>query len=155
MLRFVPVASVADIQRCYEFRIALEGPAAALAAERRSDADLVELDAALGELESCIQEGRLGVEADARFHAAIAAASHNPFHRSVQRSLEPSIAVGMNLARNLSLLRPAVRLRVVQDEHVLIAEAIKAGDPAQARVAMETHIESARRRVFEGSALRD
>jgi DNA-binding FadR family transcriptional regulator len=155
MLRFVPVASVADIQRCYEFRIALEGAAAALAAERRSDADLAELDAALAALESCIGEGRLGVEADARFHAAVAAASHNPFHLSVQRSLEPSIAVGMNLARNLSLLRPAVRLRVVQDEHVLIAEAIAAGNSDQARAAMETHIESARRRVFEGSALRD
>jgi DNA-binding FadR family transcriptional regulator len=155
MLRFVPVASVTDIQRCYEFRIVLEGAAAALAAERRNEADLAELDAALAELDACIRDGRLGVEADARFHAAVAAASHNPFHLSVQRSLEPSIAVGMNLARNLSLLRPAVRLRVVQDEHVLIARAIADGHPEQARAAMETHVGNARRRVFEGSAMRD
>jgi GntR family transcriptional regulator, transcriptional repressor for pyruvate dehydrogenase complex len=155
VLRFVPVGSVADIQRCFEFRVGLEGAAAALAAERWGDEDLSEIKAALLDLESCIREGRLGVEADARFHRAIAQATHNPFHMSVQRSLEPHVAFGMNLARNLSLLRPAARLRIVQREHEIIVEAIEARDGTRARTAMEAHVENARRRVFEGTQPHD
>jgi GntR family transcriptional regulator, transcriptional repressor for pyruvate dehydrogenase complex len=151
VLRFVPVGSVADIQRCFEFRVGLEGAAAALAALRWEEEDLAEIRAALEDLDDCIREGRLGVEADARFHRGIAEATHNPFHVSVQRSLEPHVAFGMNLARNLSLLRPAARLRIVQDEHEVIVAAIEARDSARAQKAMEVHVENARRRVFEGT----
>ena len=61
----------------------------------------------------------------------------------------------MNLARNLSLLRPAARLRIVQDEHEVIVEAIEARDPAPGATAMEAHVENARRRVFEGTQPND
>src|SRR5215204_4715432 len=125
VLRFVPVNSIADIQRCFEFRAGLEGTAAALAAERRDEDDLANIKAALDELDDCIRTGRLGVEADERFHLAVAEATHNHFHVSVQRSLQPHITFGMNLARNLSLLRPTTRLEIVQDEHVAIVEAIE------------------------------
>jgi GntR family transcriptional repressor for pyruvate dehydrogenase complex len=155
VLRFVPVGSIADIQRCFEFRVALEGAAAALAAERRDEEDLRAIKAALDELDDCIRTGRLGVEADERFHLAVAEATHNHFHIAVQRSLQPHIAFGMNLARNLSLLRPATRLQIVQDEHVAIVAAIERRDPAAARAAMETHIENARHRVFEGTSGED
>ena len=152
VLRFVPVASIADIQRCYEFRVGLEGAAAALAAERWERDDLIEIKAALQALEECIRGDRLGAEEDARFHRAVAHATRNAYHASVQGSLEPNIAVGMSLARNLTLLRPAARLRVVQDEHLGVVNAIEARDPAGARSAMEAHIRNARRRVFEGPA---
>jgi GntR family transcriptional regulator, transcriptional repressor for pyruvate dehydrogenase complex len=155
VLRFVPVGSIADIQRCFEFRVGLEGAAAALAAERWEEEDLAEIKAALQDLEECIRDGRLGVDADARFHRAIAQATHNPFYVSVQRSLEPHTAFGMNLARNLSLLRPATRLAIVQKEHEVIVEAIEARSGSRARIAMETHIENARRRVFEGTQRKD
>ena len=56
----------------------------------------------------------------------------------------------MNLTRNLSLRRNGARLRMVQDEHVEIFDAIKRRDGARARAAMEAHIENARRRMFEG-----
>jgi GntR family transcriptional regulator, transcriptional repressor for pyruvate dehydrogenase complex len=151
VLRFVPVGSIADIQRCFEFRVDLEGAAAALAALRWEHDDLDEIRASLDDLEACIRENRLGVEADARFHRAIARATHNPFHFSVQRSLEPHITFGMNLARNLSLLRPGTRLRVVQDEHVAIGEAIECRDSDAARRLMQIHVTNARNRVFEGT----
>lgn len=152
VLRFVPVNSVADIQRCFEFRTGLEGAAAALAAERWDEADLKAIRAALDDLADCIRTSRLGVEADERFHLAVAEATHNHFHVSVQRSLQPHIAFGMNLARNLSLLHPGARLEIVQNEHVAIVDAIERRDAAAARAAMETHIENARHRVFEGTA---
>ena len=109
ILRLVPLGSLADVQRCYEFRFGLEGSAAALAAERRDQADLAAMKDALCELQACVRDGRLGVEVDARLHLAIATATHNFFHVSIQQSLAPHISIGINLTRSLSLLRPAAR----------------------------------------------
>src|ERR671916_1388904 len=55
VLQFVPVGSIADIQRCFEFRVGLEGAAAALAAARWEDQDLADIKAAFDELELCIK----------------------------------------------------------------------------------------------------
>jgi DNA-binding FadR family transcriptional regulator len=152
VLRFVPVSSVADIQRCFEFRHGLEGIAAALAAERWEDSDMAEIRAAFEALEASTKNFKLGVDADEKFHLAIAKATHNPYHISVQSSLQPNIVFGMSLTRNLSLLRTQERLREVQDEHRAIMEAVSARMPAAARAAMQMHIDSARRRMFENTA---
>ncbi len=128
VLRFVPVSSIADIQRCFEFRHGLEGIAAALAAERWEDSDLAEIRAAFDALEASANDFKAGVDADERFHMAIAKATHNAYHVSVQSSLQPHIVFGMSLTRNLSLLRTAERLREVQDEHRAIMDAIAARD---------------------------
>lgn len=154
VLRFVPVGSIGDIQRCFEFRVGLESAAAALAAERWEDADLAEIHTCHEELEICIKTGELGVGADARFHEAIARATHNHYHVSVQSSLEAHIALGMNLTRNLSMLRTDARLRLVQKEHTTILAAIEKRDATAARSAMENHIENARRRMFEGAPVK-
>lgn len=150
VLRFVPVSSIADIQRCFEFRAGLEGAAAALAAVRAQERDIAEIKAALDDLEKCIETRELGVEADERFHLAVARATHNHYHISVQTSLQPHIASGMHLTRNLSILRAEARLRLVQEEHVAILEAIEARESLRARAAMEMHINNARYRIFEG-----
>jgi DNA-binding FadR family transcriptional regulator len=150
LLRFVPVSSIADVQRGFEFRAGLEGAAAALAAERWEDGDIAEIRHALAALDRCIANGELGVDADVRFHRAVAQATHNPYHIAVQETLQAQIAFGMNLTRNLSL-RQAARLRLVQNEHVAIVAALEARDAARARAAMEHHIENARRRMFEGT----
>jgi DNA-binding FadR family transcriptional regulator len=155
VMRFAPIGSLSDIRRCFEFRVDLEGAAAALAAERWEPTDLEEIRGAFDGLEAAIRDGLLGVEADERFHRAVAAAAHNHYYLQVQSFLQPHIAVGMNLMRNLSLLRPQERLRLVQDEHAAIVAAIEARDPVAARAAMETHIGNARRRMFEGTPGRD
>jgi len=152
VLKFAPVGSIADIQRCFEFRVGLEGAAAALAARRWEKDDLAEIRQKLGALEACIREGSVGVDADEQFHLAIAKATHNGYYVAVQSSLQPHIAFGMTLTRNLSLLRTRERLRLVQDEHIAIVEAIAAREPKKARLAMEKHIENARARMFEGAA---
>jgi GntR family transcriptional regulator, transcriptional repressor for pyruvate dehydrogenase complex len=152
ILRFAPVSSIADIQRGFEFRAALEGAAAALAAQRWQDEDIAAIRRALAALDRCIAHGELGVDADVDFHRAVAQATHNPYHIAVQATLHAHIAFGMTLTRNLSL-RDAARLRRVQDEHVAIVAAIEARDAVGARAAMERHIENARRRMFEGSPI--
>lgn len=151
VLDFAPVGSIADIQRTFEFRAALEGEAAYLAAKRRTDSDLESLRHALKVLDKCVAEGNLGVEADESFHIAICRASDNQYFVSARTSMKSNILAGMNLTRNLSLLRPQERMQLVQAEHYAIFDAILASDQDAARLAMRSHVENARDRVFEGT----
>lgn len=148
---FAPVGSVADIQRTFEFRAAVEGEAAFLAAQRRSETDLAHLETALRELDRCIESGELGVEADEAFHVAICEASHNRYFAVARTAMKENILTGMNLTRNLSLTKSRERLELVQREHYAIMDAVRAQDPDTARMQMRAHVENARKRVFEGS----
>jgi GntR family transcriptional repressor for pyruvate dehydrogenase complex len=150
VLRFTPIGSIADIQRCYEFRLDLEPGAAALAALRRDTDSIAAIEAALQSLEQILRTAELGVDADFQFHMAIAKASRNQFYAATMASLHRNVTFGMNLARNLTLTRPRARLDLVQGEHIAVLDAIRAGDPAAARQAMWLHIDNARHRVFEG-----
>lgn len=150
-LRLAPIGSVADLMRCFEVRMALEGEAAALAAARRSDDDLAEMQAALDELERVIVARELGVEADIRFHSAIARATANPLFESAMQALSVHTFHGMRVARNLSLRASVERMRLVQAEHARVFEAIREQDPSAARDAMRAHIENARTRMLTDS----
>jgi len=150
VLHFAQVRSLADVQRCFEFRAGLESVAAALAAERWQAEDLAEIEAALEALEACLGSGELGADEDRRFHEAVAKATRNPYHVAVQCSLAPHIAVGMNITRHLSRMRTPERIRAVQDEHVAIVEAIRRRDAGAAAEAMRRHVLNARQRMFEG-----
>ncbi|MBD9497936.1 FadR/GntR family transcriptional regulator [Ensifer sp. ENS01] len=150
VLRFAQVGSLADVQRCFEFRAGHEAAAAALAAERWQEEDLQNLREALEVLERCVKTGTVGIEEDRQFHEAVARATRNPYYISIQESLAPHIATGMNITRQLSLLRTPERLRSVQSEHDAIFEAIGQRDSEGARLAMQRHILNARQRMFEG-----
>lgn len=152
VLRFGPVGSIADIQRCFEFRVDVEGGAAARAATGWERDDLIAIKKAYDGLDVCIREGQLGVDADAELHLAIARATHNSYYATTQDLLLSHIKIGMSVTRSLSLLRPSERLLLVQREHAAIVSAIEQRDAQAARQAMETHIENARRRMFEGAS---
>ncbi len=151
VLHFAPIGSIADIQRCLEFRIELEGSMAKLAALRRDNENLKNIKAALDALDECIRTDRLGVEADRQFHMEVCNATKNSFFISVYESFQSQIEFGMNLARNLSLMKPATRLQLVQHEHVAIYEAIRDRDPERAQAAMVAHLGNARWRMFQGT----
>ncbi|MEL6521081.1 MAG: FadR/GntR family transcriptional regulator [Pseudomonadota bacterium] len=151
MLDFAPVGSIADIQRTFEFRAAIEGEAAYIAALRRNQNDLDVMSATLTELDRCIRDGELGVEADEAFHAAVCAAADNKYFLAARNAIRSNILVGMDVNRNLSLIGPQERLRLVQSEHYAVIAAIEQGDAETARQAMRDHVENARRRVFDGS----
>ncbi len=146
-----PIGDVADLMRCMEYRIALEGEAAFLAAERRSEGDLKKMAKALDDLDRVIASGEVGSEADQRFHLAIAAAAQNRFFMHAMETIAEHTVKGMELARKLSLRRSARRLQVVQEEHVRIFRAIEAEDAHGARDAMRTHIDNARIRILTNS----
>lgn len=147
---FSPIGSIADIQRCFVFRVAVEGEIAAIAARVRDPDGMTRLHGAFAALEIITEQGKLGVEEDVAFHRAVAEATGNHFFVATLQSLHDQIAAGMNLNRNLSLIQPRSRLLMVQVEHKAVVDAIEAGDEAGARTAMHTHLECARRRIFEG-----
>jgi GntR family transcriptional regulator, transcriptional repressor for pyruvate dehydrogenase complex len=150
VLEFAPVGSIADIQRTFEFRAAIEGEAAYLAAERRTDSALAKMRAQLEELDRCVREGELGVDADEAFHQTICEASGNQYFTTARSSMKANILTGLNLTRNLSLSKPRERMELVQREHYRIFEAIKNRDQKGARDAMRAHVENAKNRVFQG-----
>jgi DNA-binding FadR family transcriptional regulator len=151
LLRLAPIGSIADLMRCFEVRIALEGEVAHLAASRRTEDDLQAIKAALEELDGVIARGEVGSEADIRFHKAIAVASKNKLFVATLETLATHVFQGMTVARNLSLKRSQARLQLVQEEHIAIYEAIKREDPEAARATMRAHIDNARTRVLSDS----
>jgi DNA-binding FadR family transcriptional regulator len=155
LARFAPLQSIADVQRCFEFRIGLEEKAAMLAAERHDMAQLAAIDEALLGLDAAIRGGELGHDADFAFHLAVAEASGNRYFPDVLGMLRSHIDFGMQLARTLYLHRSAERMWRVQEEHRAIAAAIRDRDVDQAATAMANHIRNARRRIFEGELLLD
>jgi GntR family transcriptional regulator, transcriptional repressor for pyruvate dehydrogenase complex len=152
--RFAPIESLADVQRCFAFRIALESVSAGLAADLRSPRDLEEIHAAFDRMETArnANDNSGFVEYDLQFHLVIARASQNVFFVTALDLIIEQMRVGMRLALNLSLERERVWREMVQIEHREIMTAIEKGSSAEATEAMRFHLGNARRRMFEGPA---
>ncbi|NBY28399.1 MAG: FadR family transcriptional regulator [Betaproteobacteria bacterium] len=145
--RFMPLESLSDVRRCLEFRIVIEGGAAALAAEMADEADLAQIQAELALLQTAVSQNSLGVQEDFGFHLAIARASKNQFF-SLSLPVSSPMVFGMDLLRRFSLSKSHERLIGVQAEHVAVVEAILQRDSTAAEAAMRRHLENTRRRMF-------
>ncbi|MET0307258.1 MAG: FadR/GntR family transcriptional regulator [Sphingomonas sp.] len=122
-----------------EARILFEGEAVALAAVSITDEQLAELDALLGEMAANEPNEPALLDADHRFHLAIAAATGNAAIRSVVEYLW-ELRTKSPLCANMfaRAQRGGVTPRV--EEHRPIVEALRARDPQAARNAMRTHL---------------
>jgi GntR family transcriptional repressor for pyruvate dehydrogenase complex len=118
-------------------RDALETKLAALAAVRRTDDDLAEIDAALAAMSDAVHRGELAVTEDQRFHAAVTAAARSPLLADFMAEISLSIAE----SRTESLLQPGRPAQSLH-QHKLIAEAMRSGNPEAAARAMHTHVDS-------------
>jgi GntR family transcriptional repressor for pyruvate dehydrogenase complex len=118
-----------------EARDALESKLAALAAVRRTDADLVAIRAALAEMERDIEAGGRGVEADEQFHGAVTAAARSELLTQMMAAIHDLIRE----TRLESLSQPG-RPRESLAGHQKVADAIAAGDPDAATQAMHEHV---------------
>jgi len=140
------LSAQADLRYVFELRAEVETGAAALAAERRSEAQLDRIRAALAEMAAAISSGGDGVEADAAFHRAIAEASNNPYYRDFMIFLAVSVTQSIAAARRHSALVEEWTPKV-QREHERICEAIAGRDADAARQAVRGHLISAARRL--------
>ncbi len=149
---FGAIETIADIQRCYEFRIALEGEAAFLAASRADKNILDELNTAMGPLQKGATHYRYEDEADFAFHHAIAKGANNQYFVRTLMALKDHISVGMKIG-GTCLVGSNRQIDRVIDEHEEIIKQITDHNPEGARQAMKNHILNARTRVFEGKLL--
>lgn len=128
-----------------EYRITIEARCAALAAERATADDLQRLDLAYQHLRRAHQQWDLELEAqaDARFHLAIAAASHNRVFLQTLQGLFGLLK--SNVITNIGGLssHPDIRARLM-GQHARLFEAIYQRKPQAARAAAEEHLDYVR-----------
>ena len=147
------LADLTDISRFLryqELRLCVEGNAAALAAERRTDKALGDIIEAHEQFSSQVARGVFLPESDRRFHLSIAEATGNEFFSMALEGPNVSLSSFMNVSLSLTRSGSPARARKVIGEHSDIVEAIRNKDPIWARVAMESHILQARRRMTNG-----
>ncbi|SFF16229.1 DNA-binding transcriptional regulator, FadR family [Actinacidiphila alni] len=125
----------ADPLHVAELRGSLEGTAAALAAQRRTDADLRQLDAALERRERAWESGaaEIFVEADATLHLAVVAASHNDVLTALYADLGEVLRDFLRADVGTDL-RPEDHL-----DHAGLVTAIRAADPVTAAAEARDH----------------
>ncbi len=144
------VSDVAALLRCMEVRIALEGKAAALAAQRRTPDQMRRISSALAALRSSMENGTDPMQADFAFHRAVAEASGNTVFAELLDMLGAAIQGGMRIALGLTRAGSRERARRVVEEHETIAEAIERSDSEGADLAMRYHLNRARQRIVDG-----
>src|SRR6218665_2744154 len=138
---------LADIVAVLELRLAVEVEAAALAASRRTDEDIVQIDRALVEFESAQRRESSGLESDLGFHQAVAAATKNPYFGQFLLGLGRSAVPRSRLKQGgRGVANLDEYLRFVQLEHRAIRNALEARDPALAAAAMRAHLAGSRSR---------
>ena len=136
------VGSEVDHPMIWEVREAIESHAAGLAAGRRTEADLAEMNDALVQMETSIADGGDGIEGDARFHRAIATAAHNPLLQQLVEQLSDAI----DRTSAASLTHPG-RPPISLERHRAILAAIDAQDEVAAVEQMRQHARTSGRVV--------
>jgi GntR family transcriptional repressor for pyruvate dehydrogenase complex len=130
-----------------ELRICVEVEAAGLAARRRSSADVAKLRRICRQFAAAIDAGDEAMDLDFEFHAAIGAATGNPYFSSFLRFLGHMIIPRRRRYADRTVDPGLARyLRRLHREHEVIARAIAARDVAGARRAMRSHLKRGRER---------
>jgi DNA-binding FadR family transcriptional regulator len=125
-----------------EIRLAVEPRAAALAAERRTDDDLVAMRKAMEWMTQEPSTSTAFAEADLSLHVAVANASSNPFMRSIGAVIEAALRASFVLSAPVE----TADREMVLSRHQSIIGAIAARDAEAASAAMLEVIHNGRRR---------
>lgn len=115
-----------------EIRRLIEPPAARLAAERRTDADVERLTSLISELGEATGDTPRYIAIDLALHGAILAATHN----DLLERLTSTVGVALRAARGVTTRVPGGPARAMAP-HRAVVDAIVAGRPAAAESAME------------------
>ena len=143
---YVASLSMKDVVEVFEIRGALEGLAAALAAERITEEELESLQRQLVKSAEMIGNADLQgmVEADTGFHQILYQASRNERLAQIINNLREQI----QRFRQTSLSYPG-RMKIALEEHREIVDAVSARDPEMARKLAQDHIENAENSMMQ------
>lgn len=142
------LSTVGEVLNMLELRISVETEAAALAARRRTAAQLAGIGAAYGWMEKSIADGSDAVEPDFQFHLRIAQATGNRFFSEFFGYLGVMLIprARVNTMGQTDEQRRAYLSRA-NVEHEEIYSAIEARDAEAARAAMRLHLTKSRDRL--------
>lgn len=129
-----------------ELRKGIEAEAAALAAARRTRAEMTAIEKALANVSAMHRARGDSIRADIAFHRTIAQAAHNPFYISVLDYLSQFLVTAISVSRGEPVLREDFA-RQVEIEHLHIVDAIRRKDASAARLAAQMHMDGARIRI--------
>lgn len=148
---FPPVRTIADLLRSYEYRIHVETATARLAAERRTQANLDELEQALEQAGEVLRSGELHLMADLNFafHRGVARATQNAYYLATLELIPNFVGFDRIATATVDPAELAPRMAEVHDEHLSICAAIRERDPDRAAAEVARHIATARDRVLE------
>lgn len=137
----LPIAQLADLKRrlpdILDAREAIEVKLAELAAERRTDADLAAIDAALVRMQQEIERGTTGEQGDHDFHQGVVRAARSELLARMYALILKDVELSSHETVD-QIGTPATLLE--QDRR--IAEAIKAGNGPAAARAMRDHLKT-------------
>ena len=146
--------NISEMLLGFEFRIAIEGDAAALAALRRTDVELAELDEIVGRQERLLGAPLAEVhDADIAFHTLIADAARNRLFSEAIRQNYRSVMNSWLLWHRMASDEYSKIWRSVLKEHRAVYEAIRAADEEAARAAMRRHLTMGRQRMLNTNGL--
>jgi DNA-binding GntR family transcriptional regulator len=134
---FVTTVEIRDLAALCEVRLALEGQAARLAADRATDGDKEELWALLGALDATEDVPRELMRLDERIHRMIWRIARNPF---LEDTLEQYFVHALRIW--FLALDQATELGGAVQEHRNLLEAVYAGDARQAEKLMRSHVQN-------------
>jgi GntR family transcriptional repressor for pyruvate dehydrogenase complex len=141
-------STLSDVISVLELRISLETEAAGLAAQRRSEANLQALQAALDAFAASVSADSDAVPSDFNFHMEVARATGNRHFADLMTYLGTMIIPRTRV--NTASSAPEGRLSYLQrvhGEHESIFVAIRNQDAEAARAAMRTHLGNSKERL--------
>lgn len=124
-----------DFKSLVETRILLELKTVRLAAQRRTDKDLIQMQDALEAYSRKVSNGEDAVQEDLLFHLAIAKASGNSTMNTFMLIITPEI---INNFEKYHVCDKGLAFRGIE-EHQEIFDAIKSQDPQLAKQKMKVH----------------
>ena len=147
------LATLLDVVAVIELRLGLEAEAAALAAARRSTAELRAIRAAHDDFARALQAGSDTVEPDLRLHLEIARATHNTHIIDLMTHLGTKLIPRSRIdTSRIAGVDRTEYLKRVHAEHESFVNAIASHDPEAARSALRTHLWNSRERLRRAQA---
>ena len=131
----VRAGTAQDILEIYEARIALEGQAAASAAERRTDLDLARLRHLHDIVTDPAADPATARTANSQWHYALWQAAHNATIEALLTRLTAQLRI-YDHGRH----ETPEDLALTREEHSRMLHAIETRDPAEARTASDQHL---------------
>jgi GntR family transcriptional regulator, transcriptional repressor for pyruvate dehydrogenase complex len=144
----MPMDDLAATLGTYEVRFVLEAETARLAALRRSDEEMAEIEERLAALRAALLSSAPAHDEDWLLHRAVVEATANTAFVSIFDHLYDEVQRILKAGVDISRSRPPDAIAAMMEEHDAIVDAIRAQDADGAALAMRWHLSQGRKRLM-------